>query len=162
MVLGPPSRYVRRVMRGIRPGRESEEQYKERLLKMSSALQAMGSPMEVGTMEMLLAKASYDVMLYQASYDNPEDEVALLQQEYAAEMSEDERDRNGARIKALEQLLVERGVDLVTLRRAVGAELTPAPGTAPLPGPARAPGPVTRKPEAFFHRLGRRQDGERP
>ena len=121
MVLGPPSRYVRRVMRGIRPERESEEQYKERLLKLSSSLQSMGSPMEVGTMEMLLAKASYDVMLYQASYDDPADEVALLQQEYAAEMSEDERDRNGARVKALEQLLVERGVDLLTLRRAVGA-----------------------------------------
>ena len=63
-------------------------------------------------MEMLLAKASYDVMLYQASYATTDEEVAFLQQEYAAEMSEEEQDRNGARIKALEQLLVERGIGL--------------------------------------------------
>ena len=75
---------------------------------MPNALQSMGSSMEEGTMEMLLAKASYDVMLRQASYNNAEDEVALLQQEYAAEMSEDEQDRNGARIKALEQLPVDK------------------------------------------------------
>ena len=68
-----PSRYVRRVMRGIRPDRESEEQYKERLTRMSGALQSMGTPMEEGTMEMLLAKASYDVMLYQASYASTEE-----------------------------------------------------------------------------------------
>ena len=116
---------------------------------MSSALQSMGTPMEEGTVEMLLAKASYDVMLYQASYASTEEEVAFLQQEYAAEMSEDEQDRIGARIKALEQLLVEQGVGLETLRRAVGAEQTPAPGPGPLPGPARVPGPAVRRPEAY-------------
>ena len=73
-------------MRGIRPGRESEEQYKEKLNRWCGALRSMGSPMEEGTMEMLLAKASYDVMLYQASYGNVEEEIELLQQEYAAEM----------------------------------------------------------------------------
>ena len=91
--------------------------------------------MEEGTEELLLAKASYDVMLFRAAYATQEEEIAFLKQEYAMEATEDAGERVQAKVKALEQLLVESGVDVPALRRAVGGE----PERGRLPSPARAP-----------------------
>ena len=68
--------------------------------------------MEQGSSELLLAKASYDVMLYQAAYATLEEELAFLKQEYAVEATEDAVDRVAGKARALEQLLIEWGVDL--------------------------------------------------
>ena len=92
--------------------------------------------MEEGTEELLLAKASYDVMLYRAAYATQEEEIAFLKQEYAMEVTEDAGERVQAKVKALEQLLAERGVDVPALRRAVGASQTKGapPESSPRPG----------------------------
>ena len=64
--------------RGIKPDQESEEQYGQRLRRLSNALRVAGAPMEEDAMELLLAKASYDVMLYRASYAIVEEGLAVL------------------------------------------------------------------------------------
>jgi len=133
------------VLAAYRPAKEPLETYITRLEKQARAIEILGTPLGEGVLEVLKAKASYDMRLYEEAPENSELATMTLKREYAFEqMDLNDSPEQAARINALESMLEERGVSHVELkaRIAAGKSVSPTPILGTQPSGPRPSGPA--------------------
>ena len=121
------------VVKEFRPEKETLEKYQTRVRKQARVLETLGEPLAEGVLAALLAKATYELRLFEEAKDDPERQVRLLKRDYAMEMMEvDGSSGQQERLSALEAMLVSRQVSIPELRNLIvqGADVAPTPKKA--------------------------------
>ncbi len=83
---GTPTRLTSTILKSYRPDVEPLEKYNDRVIRQATALATLGEPLAEGVLEGLLAKATYELRLYEEAKDDPDRQVRILKREYAFEL----------------------------------------------------------------------------
>jgi len=117
----------------FRPEKETLEKYETRVKKQARVLETLGEPLGEGVLAAILAKATYELRLFEEAKDDPEKQIRLLKRDYAMEMMEvDGSSGQQERLSALEAMLVSRQVSIPELRSLIvqGDDVAPTPKKA--------------------------------
>ena len=141
---GTPKTLKIKVLVAYEPSKMPLEQYLERLAKQARALEVIGEPLESGVLELMVAKAGYQLRLHEEAKNEPRASRKLLKQEYVVELlSIDGTAGQTARLTALEALLEEAGESCEVLKSAIAVGMSVTSSPAPTPTRASTSRPRT-------------------
>ena len=114
---GTPSKIRERIFKDYQPASELLETYVARVQRQAMALFSLGDPLEEGAVAAVLAKAAYELRLYEEANGDPARQLRILTREFVFELLEiDGSEAQAGRLGTLEMMLAERGADIADIK----------------------------------------------
>jgi hypothetical protein len=102
-------------------GRETLEDYINRMQRQASVLTSIGSPLDGGELEALVCMAGYEDTTFKEGLNTHEDQIKFLRRMLACELFDIENSmEQKVRMAALRELMLLRGVEALLIDRIQG------------------------------------------
>ncbi len=114
---GTPTALRQRIFKDYSPATELLETYVARIQRQAAALSSLGEPLEDGHLEIVLAKANYELRLFEDAPGYEARQTRILTREFVFELLEiTGTEAQAGRLFTLEAMLAARGADVEDIK----------------------------------------------